>query len=127
MEAFFKYYASHVALFVEVVAAIVITVGAIEAVISLLTHRREDPAKPFKRKKTIWLRFGVWLLLGLEFELAADIVRTAIAPNWADIGQLAAIAVIRTFLNYFLERDLERSGEEEPLLREAGGQYERQL
>ena len=41
------------------------------------------------------------------YMLAADIVRTAIAPSWDDIGQLAAIAVIRTFLNYFLERDLE--------------------
>lgn len=60
----------------------------------------------------IWLRFGIWLLLGLEFELAADIVRTAIAPSWTDIGQLGAIAVIRTFLNYFLERDVERYGEE---------------
>ena len=38
--------------------------------------------------------------------LAADIVRSAIAPTWNDIGQLAAIAAIRTFLNYFLERDL---------------------
>jgi len=60
----------------------------------------------------IWLRFGVWLMLGLEFELAADIVRTAIAPSWTEIGQLGAIAVIRTFLNYFLERDVERYGEE---------------
>jgi uncharacterized membrane protein len=50
----------------------------------------------------------VWLLLGLEFELAADIVRTAIAPSWTDIGQLGAIAAIRTFLNFFLEEDIER-------------------
>jgi uncharacterized membrane protein len=54
-------------------------------------------------------------LLGLEFELAADIVRTAIAPSWTEIGQLGAIAVIRTFLNYFLERDVERYGEEQSL------------
>ena len=60
----------------------------------------------------IWLRFGVWLLLGLEFELAADIVRTAISPSWTEIGQLGAIALIRTFLNYFLERDVEHYGEE---------------
>jgi uncharacterized membrane protein len=45
--------------------------------------------------------------LGLEFELGADIIRSAISPDWNDIGQLAAIAVIRTFLNYFLERDIE--------------------
>jgi uncharacterized membrane protein len=45
----------------------------------------------------VWLGFGGWLLLGLEFELAAGIVRTAIAPTWTEIGQLGAIAVIRTF------------------------------
>lgn len=58
------------------------------------------------------VRFGVWLLLGLEFELAADIVRSAISPSWTEIGQLGAIALIRTFLNYFLERDVEQYAEE---------------
>jgi lipase chaperone LimK len=45
----------------------------------------------------------------LEFELAADIVRTAIAPNWQQIGQLAAIAAIRTLLNYFLQQEIDRA------------------
>jgi uncharacterized membrane protein len=48
-------------------------------------------------------------LLGLEFELAADIIGSVISPTWEDIGELAAIAVIRTFLNFFLERDLENA------------------
>jgi uncharacterized membrane protein len=56
----------------------------------------------------------MWLLLGLEFELAADIIRSVISPTWLDIGQLGAIAVIRTFLNYFLEKDLEESAEPAP-------------
>ena len=47
-----------------------------------------------------------WLFGGLQFALAADIVRSAISPTWEQIGQLAAIAAIRTFLSYFLERDL---------------------
>jgi Protein of unknown function (DUF1622) len=50
-------------------------------------------------------------MLGLEFELAADVIRTAISPTWTDIAQLGSIALIRTFLNYFLEKDLERFGE----------------
>ncbi len=115
MEELFKTYASHVALFVEAIAAIVITVGAIQAIIGLLNPAGKDPAKPFHRKKMVWLRFGVWLLLGLEFELAADIVRSAISPSWSQIGQLAAIAVIRTFLNYFLEKDVERYSPERSL------------
>jgi uncharacterized membrane protein len=58
--------------------------------------------------REIWLRFAVWIALSLEFALAADLIRTAIAvPTWAGIGQLAAIAAIRTALNFFLERDIE--------------------
>jgi uncharacterized membrane protein len=60
-------------------------------------------------RKAIWRGYGVWLLLGLEFELAADIVGSVVSPTWQQIGQLGAIAVIRTFLNYFLGMDLERS------------------
>jgi len=51
----------------------------------------------------------VWLLLGLEFALSADIVTSVISPTWQDIGELGAIAVIRTFLSYFLEHDLENA------------------
>ena len=57
----------------------------------------------------------MWLILGLEFMLAADIVRTAISPTWQQTGQLAAIAVIRTFLNYFLEKDIEKYAEPRPV------------
>jgi len=108
MEELFKNYASHFALLLEAVAVIIITFGAIQAIGHLLSPAGKDPNKPFVRRKKIWLGFGVWLLLGLEFELAADIIRTAIAPTWVDIGQLGAIAVIRTFLNYFLEKDMEK-------------------
>jgi len=56
----------------------------------------------------------VWLLIGLEFELAADIIRSVVSPTWQDIGELGAIAVIRTFLNYFLEKDLGQAESEQP-------------
>jgi uncharacterized membrane protein len=52
------------------------------------------------------LRLGRWLALSLELTLAADILRTAIAPTWNEIGKLAAIATLRTALNYFLEREI---------------------
>jgi uncharacterized membrane protein len=42
-------------------------------------------------------------------------MRTVIAPTWNDIGQLAAIAVVRTFLNHFLERDLEEADTRAPV------------
>jgi len=54
-----------------------------------------------------WLRYARWLVAGLTYQLSADILETAIAPSWDEIGRLGAIAVIRTFLNFFLERDVE--------------------
>lgn len=59
------------------------------------------------------LRLGRWLVLGLEYLVAADVLRTAVAPSWTEIGQLAAIIAIRTVLNYFLEKDIERASEEQ--------------
>jgi uncharacterized membrane protein len=61
--------------------------------------------------ETSRLRLGKWLSLALELALASDIVRTAVAPNWDDIGKLAAIMALRTILNYFLERELPRRQE----------------
>ncbi|QKC73557.1 DUF1622 domain-containing protein [Mesorhizobium loti] len=55
--------------------------------------------------RAVWMRHARWLIAGLTFQLAADIIETSVAPSWDDVGRLAAIAVIRTFLNFFLERD----------------------
>ncbi len=53
------------------------------------------------------ISFARYLALALEFQLGADILSTAIAPSWDQIGKLGAIAVIRTALNYFLMREME--------------------
>ena len=107
MEEVFKRVAGSIALGVEASAVLIIAYGAIEAIVGAIRAVAHGRSKRGQRED-VWLRFGVWLLLGLEFELAADIVRTAISPTWTDIGQLAAIGAIRTFLNYFLEKDLEK-------------------
>src|SRR4051812_47091094 len=108
MVDWFKYFAAQIALLLEVIAVVVIAVGTVVAVAGLLRPKRARNAlQPFGSQRFVWVRFGVVLLLGLEFELAADIVRTAISPTWNEIGELAAIAVIRTFLNYFLAKDVE--------------------
>lgn len=55
---------------------------------------------------SIRLNFGRWLSLALEFQLGADIANTTVAPSFEALGRLGAIAVIRTFLNYFLTKEL---------------------
>src|SRR5262245_40789309 len=102
MEDLFHDWAAYLALMVEAASALFIAIGAFEAIWMLVRLPREG------RRKAVWVRFGVWLLLSLEFQLGADIIRTAISPTWTQIGQLGAIAVIRTFLNHFLEEDLDK-------------------
>ena len=70
-------------------------------------------------RRVLWLDYGRWLVAALTFQLAADIVESAIAPTWEAIGQLGAVAVIRTFLNYFLERDMDEVREREAARDEA--------
>jgi uncharacterized membrane protein len=95
-------------LLIEAAAVLVVSFGSLEALFKLLVVMAR-PSASHGMRKAIWRRFGVWLLLGLEFALAADIITSVISPTWQDIGELGAIAVIRTFLNYFLEHDLENA------------------
>ena len=108
MEELFIQAARAAVLVIEAAAVLVITFGSLEALFKLLLVMAR-PSTSHGMRKAIWRRFGVWLLLGLEFALAADIITSVISPTWQDIGELGAIAVIRTFLNYFLEHDLENA------------------
>ena len=97
----------HLAGGVEIAAALIIGLAAAEAVWKALPlFLRRSLAQDVK--VDVRLSLGRWLALGLEFALGADILRTAVAPSWHDIGQLAAIAVLRTGLNYSLEREIAR-------------------
>jgi len=89
---------------IDALALVVIVVGTVEAFINGLRLMFSPPSGPGRRD--VWLRYGHWLVAGLTFQLAADVIETSITTNWDAVGRLAAVAVIRTFLNYFLERDL---------------------
>jgi uncharacterized membrane protein len=108
MEEAFAHLARILASFVEAAAVIIVAFGCAEAFFKILLLLGR-PAATHGERKAIWRRLGVWLLIGLEFELGADIMSSVFAPTWQEIGELGAIAVIRTFLNYFLEKDLENA------------------
>lgn len=88
---------------VEAVGAIVIGVGVILAIYQFIKHFRDEQPSNFNRVR---LTLGKYLTLALEFQVGADILGTAIAPSWEQIGKLGAIAAIRTVLNYFLTKEL---------------------
>ena len=106
MEMILRDVAANVALVAELLCVICIAVGATLAVIKTAQVIFIQRLSQQGARREIFRSFAVWIILALEFALGADIVRSAIAPTWDDIGKLAAIAVIRTGLNFFLERDL---------------------
>ena len=115
VEDFFKTWTSYLAYGVEAAAGLIIAIAALQAAIRgfmLFFRKSQSEIKPtHPSTEDVRLRLGRWLALALEFELGADILRTAIAPTWADIEQLAAIAAIRTALNYFLQREIDRAAQ----------------
>lgn len=92
---------------VEVLAGFVISVALLKFLYKYVRHIF-NPNDGITNQ-TIRIHFGSALTVALELLLAADILATAIAPTWDDIGKLASIAVLRTALNYFLERELKNN------------------
>jgi len=107
LEDFVKTFTLSLGSVVEGVSALIVAHAIMR---SLFFYGRSSVSSKFQIDKLeIRLSLGKSLALALEFLLAADILRTAVTPNWDDIGKLAAIAALRTLLNYFLERELKPS------------------
>ena len=106
LEDQFKEIAGFIALAIEAAAVLVVSYGSLQALAGVVAHDRSAVPPTRCAGREIWLRFATWILLALEFALAADLVRTAVAPTWDDIAKLAVIATIRTMLNYFLAKDI---------------------
>jgi uncharacterized membrane protein len=96
--------AQTIATFVEGVGVAIVAVAVFVATARYLVAL-VGRARPFP-PETLRLGLGRSLALSLEFLLGADILRTAVEPSWNEIGRLAAIAAIRTALNYFLQREI---------------------
>jgi uncharacterized membrane protein len=98
-------------LVVETLGALVIAAGVLVAVVGLVRNAITTRDAGFT---SIRLAFARYLTLALELQLAADILSTSVAPTWDRIGKLAAIAVIRTGLNYFLTKEIDMARRDAP-------------
>ncbi|MBX9863926.1 MAG: DUF1622 domain-containing protein [Hyphomicrobium sp.] len=89
---------------IDFIALIVICFGTIEAAVAIAKALATGAGG--HEQRDIWIRYSRWLVAGLTFQLAADIVETSVTTDWESVARLGLIAAIRTLLNYFLERDL---------------------
>ena len=95
---------------IDGMALLVILIGTLEVAVTVVRASFKPLGDQVARQA--WLRYARWLVAGLTLQLAADIIETSITTSWQAIGRVGAIAVIRTFLNYFLERDVEQQQRE---------------
>jgi uncharacterized membrane protein len=96
--------AQNLATVVEGIGVVIVAVGVVLAAVRFVLGLVSRPRS--MRPESVRLALARALGLSLEFLLAADILRTAVEPSWDEIGRLAAIAAIRTGLNYFLQREI---------------------
>lgn len=92
-------------LIIETTGAIIIGIGVVIAAYGFIRALIPPQLQDYNR---IRLTLARYLALALEFQLGADILSTAVAPSWDQIGKLGAIAVIRTALNFFLTREMKQ-------------------
>ena len=107
LEHFVRLGALNVARLAELSAVLIIAVAVIEGLWRSARIFSQRDRAPDEIKESLRLQLGRWLAISLEFLLAADILLTAIAPTWDDIGKLGAIAFLRTALNFFLQKEIE--------------------
>lgn len=105
MKEWLVYFTEHAVVAIDALALLVILYGTAEVCFHMLRLIFGADLTGFERR-AIWIGYARWLVAGLTFQLAADIIETSVHSDWPTLGRIAAIAVIRTFLNYFLERDL---------------------
>ena len=92
----------------NIIGSLIVIFGIIVSLIEFLKKEIFVRAEAFKLNEAIRLKLGSYLVLGLEFFIAGDIVKTIITPTWESLGILGAIVVIRTILSYFLTKDLKK-------------------
>ena len=96
----------YLAAIAEIAAALIIAIGIFRSIFAYAKALFSRSPKRFDTTESIRLQLGRILVLGLEFTVAADILRTVVAPTRPDILNLAAIVFLRTLLNYFLEQEI---------------------
>ena len=107
----------------EILSAALIGTGVVLASYHLvrlfLTRKQATQREKRLAYQGARLKLSRFLAMALEFQLAADLLGTTVAPSWDQLGRLGAIAVIRTFLNYFLAREINDEEKAEQEAKEA--------
>ncbi|MCY7337287.1 MAG: DUF1622 domain-containing protein [Chamaesiphon sp.] len=125
LDALLKLIVGYLASGAEIAAAVVIGSAVLRGILDylrlLFSYSRQQH---FEATETIRLQLGRVLALGLEFTVASDILHTAVTPTRQDILNLGAIVLLRTLLNYFLEREIQQGERNRHIARQPAKDYD---
>ena len=117
MEAMLHAAANQITLALQAIAILLVAFGSVRALAGIVRSVLPSP-RGAAAPRDVWLDYARWLVAALTFQLGADIVATSLAPTWEELGRLAAVAAIRTFLGYFLDREMECAAGPRPASRD---------
>jgi uncharacterized membrane protein len=103
----------YITLVIASIGGLVVVYGVIVGFVKLVKvewqgFKVHQPKATSSAFENIRYDIGFHLLIGLEFLIAADIVRTIIRPNLEELAVLGGLVVIRTVISYFLDREINR-------------------
>jgi uncharacterized membrane protein len=103
--------AQYAAYFLEIAAILIVFIGSLRILVPYIGHCIFAP-NGLREFTAVRLRLGHSLSLGLEFLIGADILKSAVAPTWQNLGLLAGIVAIRSVINFLLTWELKEADTE---------------
>lgn len=97
---------NHIAMGVNIIGILVILAGVIIVLFKYLKNLFMLQNNLVRLNEVIRFEFSSYLIFGLEFFIASDVMRTIVVPSWTTLGMLGGIVIIRTVLSYFLTKEI---------------------
>jgi uncharacterized membrane protein len=97
---------SYLAMGINIIGIIVILAGVVIVLFKYLNNLFLSHSNLVRLNEMVRFEFSSYLIFGLEFFIASDVVRTIVIPSWTTLGMLGGIVIIRTILSYFLTKEM---------------------
>lgn len=97
---------NYLAMGVNVIGIVIILIGVLIVLFKYIKNLCMFHNDLVRLNEIIRFEFSSYLIFGLEFFIASDVMRTIVIPTWTTLGMLGGIVVIRTVLSYFLTMEI---------------------
>ena len=99
---------------ISVISLLIVTYGVLVGFVAFLRNeiKRFNGTYTINNLRQLRADFGSYLLLGLEFLIASDILKTVVDPTLDELAILGGVVVVRTVLSVFLNKEIKELAED---------------